>query len=952
MPSDHSPIELSLSINTKKHNIDNTPLLPHKTYVWDDEGEVRFKHLMASPETQSFLADMQKCDSVNDYVQALTEFLQKCASKCLTPKKVGTRTSISHKSKTCNTEHPELSKAKAEFNRSWKKLKSYPNKDRHIEFIKLRSRYKRLKYLYFNYNKEDKLYKLANIEAKDPKGFWRTIRSFTKKRVSDCNITPKIWTDYFKNLFNVKSTNIDTAFLDYVKNSLPIIENVSTTGPLDHVISHSEIIKSIKKLKKGKSGGPDGIINEMITNGGVHLHAALGNLYNKILYKGQYPTAWQYSTITPVYKALNPSEPTNYRGIAVADIMSKIFTSILNERLYDYFVDKGLWSKNQSGFMKKKQTNDNVFVLHTIFQKYVQKKGKRLYVAFIDFSKFFDVINRDILKYKLLKYGITGKFYEVIKSYYANSYYAVKSNGGIAPYFEANNGVKQGCNLSPAMSNLYQNDIHAIFDESCGPLALNDMKINSMSWADDLVIMSDSQTGLQNCLNKLDTYCYKWGLSLNVKKTKFMIMSKGTVRNSGMLTFRGESIDYVTCYKYLGVQLSSNGKFTQMISDRCTKAQKAIFQLRSALSTTYNVSRKLALTVFDKQIFPILSYGSAIWGQTLNIDTVSITFGSPQSLSKKDLSNIFQNVTGNAIDFDIIRTTNNIRATIRINDPQHKAWLLNNQNVGSAPFTVTECSSRAWKNFEQIHTSFCKYVLGVSKYTSNYATLCELGRVPISIKIALAQILYWHRLEQMEDHSILHHAYLEAKENNHEFIRGIKYFLQSNGLGHILHGAISYSPRCVKSLVNMRLSDQFIQSLKSKLQNFQNLLLCKSFFPYQHSEYLDQIKNVKIRNIFTRLRVNSNRLKAYSHTEDLICSHCKVPETASHLLFSCADGQLPTIRDKFDRNIMKVAPVFGTKTTDDKLSMLLSLNFSSEEAINIACSFVKDMYIYRFTRNP
>ncbi len=596
--------------------------------------------------------------------------------------------------------------------------------------------------------------------------------------------------------------------------------------------------------------------------------------------------------------------------------------------------------------------NDNVFVLHTLFQKYVKSKGKRLYVAFIDFSKFFDVINRDILKYKLLKYGITGKFYEVIKSYYANSYYAVKSCGGIAPYFEANNGVKQGCNLSPAMSNLYQNDIHEIFDESCGPLTLNHSKINSMSWADDLVVMSDSMTGLQNCLNKLDVYCFKWGLSLNVKKTKFMIMSKGTVRKSGILTFRGQSIDYVTCYKYLGVQLSSNGKFTQMISDRCTKAQKAIFQLRSALSTTYNVSRKLALTIFDKQIFPILSYGCAIWGQTCNIDTISVTFNSPQNLTKNELGNLFQKVTGKIIDFDMIRTSDNVRATIRVNDPQHKAWLLDKQNNGSAPFAIAECGSRSWKNFEQIHTSFCKYVLGVSKYTSNTATLCELGRLPISIKITLAQILYWHRLEQLEDNSILQNAYVETKENNYDFIQGVKYFLKLNGLGNILDGAKFYSPRYVKTLIYLRLSDQFIQSLKHKLSHFENLLLCKSFFPYSHSTYLDKIKNVKIRNIFTRLRLNNNRLKAYSHKEDVLCDHCNVPETASHLLFVCPYSQLPTIRNTFYRNISGVFPEFCTKNYDDKLSSVLDLDFSSEEAIKIACSFVKDMYNHRFTRNP
>ncbi len=870
--SDHSPLELSLSVSLKKENRDDTPLVMQKTYIWDEEGKEKLMNLLTLPESQTALTETQKYESVDDCVHFLTQFLQECASKCLKPKKSSTYNGNNIKRSSLHTtECPELSKAKAQFNRSWKNLRLYRNKDRHTEFIRLRSRYKRLKYLYFNYNKEDKLYKLANIESKDPKGFWKTIRTFTKKRVSDCNITPKRWTDYFQNLFNVKSTNIDVTFLEYVKSALPAIENITDKGPLDHEISHLEITKSIKKLRNGKSAGPDGIINEMIKYGGAHLHDTLRNLYNKILCKGQYPTVWQYSTITPIYKALNPSEPTNYRGIAVADIMSKIFTCILNDRLYNYFVENDLWSKNQSGFMKKRQTNDNIFILHTLFQKYVKSKGKKLYVAFIDFSKFFDVINRDILKYKLLKYGVTGKFYEVIKSYYANSYYAVKSSGGVAPYFEANNGVKQGCNLSPAMSNLYQNDIHEIFDNSCGPLELNDMKVNSLSWADDLVIMSDSQTGLQNCLNKLDRYCYKWGLSLNVKKTKFMIMSKGTVRNSGVLTFRGDNIDYVTCYKYLGVQLSSNGKFTQMISDRCTKAQKAIFQLRSALSTTYNVSRKLSLSIFDKQIFPILTYGCAIWGQTSNIDTVSVDFNTPQNLCKKELSNLFRSVTGKEINFEVLRTSNGMRATIRINDPQHKAWLISKQNVGPTPFTIMECSSRSWKLFEKIHTSFCKYVLGVSKYTSNLATLCELGRLPIGIRITLAQILYWLRLEQLEDDSILQCAYIETRENNHDFIQGVKYFLKSNGLGDILDHARFYSPKYVKSLINLRLSDQFVQSLESKLNHFENLLLCKSLFPYKHSGYLDGIENVRIRNIFTRLRINNNKLKAYGHKEDILC---------------------------------------------------------------------------------
>lgn len=59
------------------------------------------------------------------------------------------------------------------------------------------------------------------------------------------------------------------------------------------------------------------------------------------------------------------------------------------------------------------------------------------------------------------------------------------------------------------MSNLYQNDLHSQFDESCEPVSLDNLKINSLSWADDLVIVSKSAAGLQNCLDKLNVYCHK-----------------------------------------------------------------------------------------------------------------------------------------------------------------------------------------------------------------------------------------------------------------------------------------------------------------------------------------------------------------------------------------------------------------------------------------------------------
>ncbi len=69
----------------------------------------------------------------------------------------------------------------------------------------------------------------------------------------------------------------------------------------------------------------------------------------------------------------------------------------------------------------------------------------------------------------------------------------------------------------------------------------------------------------------------------------------------------------VSTYKYLGLLVSCNGNLTRMMNSRIDKATRAIFILKRALSTNYNVSTRLALTLFDKMISPVLLFGCPLW---------------------------------------------------------------------------------------------------------------------------------------------------------------------------------------------------------------------------------------------------------------------------------------------------------------------------------------------------
>ena len=171
---------------------------------------------------------------------------------------------------------------------------------------------------------------------------------------------------------------------------------------------------------------------------------------------------------------------------------------------------------------------------------------------------------------------------------YKHTDYRVRIGDKISPEFTATSGVKQGCPLSPILSNIFQNDIHTIFSDGCDPINIGDMTLNSISWADDLLLISESPEGLQMCLDKLRDYCIKWGLSVNTDKTKTMVLSKIKWTPQTFI-YNGSKLECVKQIPYLGFQFSYNGQLKHIVTDRITKARKMANMIMRAIRTTKNV---------------------------------------------------------------------------------------------------------------------------------------------------------------------------------------------------------------------------------------------------------------------------------------------------------------------------------------------------------------------------
>ena len=188
---------------------------------------------------------------------------------------------------------------------------------------------------------------------------------------------------------------------------------------------------------------------------------AIVSLFNIVLKSGTVPTDWCTGIIIPLFKNKGSvDDVNNYRGITLLSVLGKLFTSALNSRLTTYLEGISALGEDQAGFREGYSTLNHIFVLHCLIDFYLQK-NKRLYCAFVDYSKAFDLIDRSTLWIKLLGIGIKGKVINVIYNLYASAKSCVKKKNDLSQYFSCNVGVRQGDNLSPLLFATFLNDFES-----------------------------------------------------------------------------------------------------------------------------------------------------------------------------------------------------------------------------------------------------------------------------------------------------------------------------------------------------------------------------------------------------------------------------------------------------------------------------------------------------------
>ena len=180
--------------------------------------------------------------------------------------------------------------------------------------------------------------------------------------------------------------------------------------------------------------------------------------------------------------------------------------------------------------------------------------------------------------------------------------------------FAYNRGVRQGCILSPALFNLFLNELPQLLEcPEVDPFVLpNCTKLSCLLYADDLVLLSHSQQGLQTALNKLSAFCNTWKMNVNLSKTKLMIFQKTSRKTfNPYLTFNDCRIEKVEECTYLGIKMTSTGNFSLAENTLKEKALQALFATKRLMNLSF-LKPKHAEKIFDTQIRPIVLYSSEV----------------------------------------------------------------------------------------------------------------------------------------------------------------------------------------------------------------------------------------------------------------------------------------------------------------------------------------------------
>ncbi|KAI5738445.1 hypothetical protein M8J77_007179 [Diaphorina citri] len=449
------------------------------------------------------------------------------------------------------------------------------------------------------YSKTEEMYKVVkNLTKKKP----RVINKQGMKNkngiiTSSVEESKTVWEEYISELYDARANEE----MNDVEN-----ENECEQNNIGTRIEYSEVKKALKELRNNKALGSDGIPAEALKSLGIGAVSRITNMINKIYDTGIWPEELMKTILVPLPKKPNATECKDFRTISFICHLTKAITKILMKRM-ERKIEENM-SEDQFGFRKGRGTRDAMACVRLVCEK-VLDANRELYICFVDWEKAFDRVNWNVLLKVLKDIDLSWKDRRLIRELYKGQKVVVRVEEEETEEIIIGRGVRQGCCMSPALFNMYAEKLmEEALGESPG-VKVGEERVKSIKYADDQAVLAESEEELQRMMLNIQEAGARYGMKINVSKTK--VMRIGTERRMNV-TLDGEKLEEVENFKYLGGMIYSNGSCTQEIRSRIAMGKTSFMKVQDLL-TARRIPMKLRKRFAKCYIWSVVLYGCETW---------------------------------------------------------------------------------------------------------------------------------------------------------------------------------------------------------------------------------------------------------------------------------------------------------------------------------------------------
>ena len=407
------------------------------------------------------------------------------------------------------------------------------------------------------------------------------------------------WSEYIKDLFEDD-------------NRPDVIDSGSDEQGL--IILESEIENAMKEMKRGKAAGVDGVTIEMLWAVRELAVETITKIANKIYMENQDAEQLIKSAFITIPKISGTLDCEKHRTISIMSQITKIILKVILKRIRGKIRQEV--AEEQCGFVEGRGTSNAIFTLRMIAERTIEKQ-RNLYLCFIDYEKAFDRVKHAHLMEILENIGIDKNDLNIIRKLYWAQRACVRINGEETEYQEIKRGVRQGCVLSPDLFSLYGEMIMRRIRE-CEGVRIGGQNVNNIRYADDTVLVADSEEKLQVMLNEIKEESERRGLNINIRKTECMVISKSLPVPRINLRCGNQTVKQVDRFVYLGSMITEDARCEVEVKRRIGIAKKTFNDMRNLL-TNRKLSIKTRKNMIKTYVWSTLLYGVESWTLALGL---------------------------------------------------------------------------------------------------------------------------------------------------------------------------------------------------------------------------------------------------------------------------------------------------------------------------------------------